>query len=171
MAGPGEGADVRARAEHIVLARADHNAAHLRVLEAQPRDRVGQFDIDAEIVGIELQLGAGKQTAGWIDVERQPRDRSVDVEPPMAVAGGVCREVDLHRRKAILPVILERRIIRRAAVPAKAFTVPLLTAEATAALRPQQSGSALTTKSTAPRGSGDRRRSGRAGWRGSPAVA
>ena len=74
----GERADIGAGAEHVVLAGADHHRAHLGVLEAQPRHRVGQLDIDAEIVGIELQLGAGKQAAGGIDIERQGRDRPVD---------------------------------------------------------------------------------------------
>ena len=106
MARASQRADIGAGAEHVRLAGADHDGAHLRVLEAQPRDGVGQFDIDAEIVGIELQLGARKQPAGRIDIKRQDRDRPVDIEPPMAVAGGVRREVDLHRRKAILPVIL-----------------------------------------------------------------
>jgi hypothetical protein len=46
------------------------------VLEAQPLHRVSQLDIDAEIVGIELQLGAGEEAARRVDVERQPGDRA-----------------------------------------------------------------------------------------------
>ncbi len=97
MAGAGQGADIGAGAEHIVLARADHHGAHLRVLEAQPLHRVRELDIDAEIVGIELQLGAGEEAAGWIDVEGQGRDRPVAFEAPMAVAGGLGGKIDDHR--------------------------------------------------------------------------
>ena len=66
----GERADIGAGAEHIVLARADHHRAHFRMLEAQALHRVGQFDIDAEIVGIELQLGAGEEAARLVYIER-----------------------------------------------------------------------------------------------------
>ena len=51
-----EHADIGAGAEHVVLARLDDDAAHLRMLEAQPLHRVVQLDVDAEIVGIELEL-------------------------------------------------------------------------------------------------------------------
>ena len=51
-----EHADIGAGAEHIVLAGLDDDAAHFRMLEAQPLHRVVQFDVDAEVVGIELEL-------------------------------------------------------------------------------------------------------------------
>ena len=50
--------DVGAGAEDALLAAGDDDAAHLGVLEAQPLDRVGELDVDAEVVGVELQLVA-----------------------------------------------------------------------------------------------------------------
>ena len=96
--GLGKRADIGAGAEHIVLARADHDAAHFGVLEAQPLHRIGQFDIDAEIVGIELQFGAGKEAAGRIDIEAQGRDLPLTGEAPMPVASGFGRKIDAHPR-------------------------------------------------------------------------
>ena len=112
----GERADIGAGAEHIVLARADDDRAHLGVLEAQALHRVGQLDIDAEIVGIELQFGAGIEPAGRIDIEGQGRDRAVDRQPPMAVARRVGAEIDrCHWRAAM------RRVSRRKPGPRPAM--------------------------------------------------
>ena len=61
-------ADVGAGAEHARLARAQHHDLHLRVLEAQPLDRVGELDVDAEVVGVELELVALEQAALLVDV-------------------------------------------------------------------------------------------------------
>ena len=56
MARAGQHADIGAGAEHARLRRAHYQRAHLRMFEAQPLDRVGELDIDAEIVGIELEF-------------------------------------------------------------------------------------------------------------------
>ena len=63
-------ADVGAGAEHARLARAQQHDLHFRMLEAQPLDRVGQLDIDAEVVGVELELVALEQRALLVDVHR-----------------------------------------------------------------------------------------------------
>ncbi len=97
MRGLGERADIGAGAEHVVLAGADHHRTHLRVLEAEPLHRIGQLDIDPEIVGIEFQLGAGKQAAGRIDVERQGRNRPVAGKAPVSVLTRLGRKVDVHQ--------------------------------------------------------------------------
>jgi len=76
------------------LARAQHHDAHLRMLEAQPLDGVGQLDIDAEIVGVELELIALEQRALLVDVHQQRGDVAVDIEPPMPVALRVGLEID-----------------------------------------------------------------------------
>ena len=73
-----EHADIGAGAEHAVLARADHHDLHLRMLEAQPLHGVGELDVDAEIVGIELELVALEQAAILVDVHGQRRDVAVD---------------------------------------------------------------------------------------------
>ncbi len=59
------------------------------MLEAQPLERVGKFDIDAEIVGIEFQVVAFEQRALFVDVEEERRDIAVDLELPMPVAGRI----------------------------------------------------------------------------------
>ncbi len=96
VAGLAEHADVRSGAEHVVLARAQHHTADLRVLEAQPLHRVGEFDVHAEVVGVELQLDAGKQAAGRIDVHDQVRDRPFQPQSPVSVAPGLRAEIHLR---------------------------------------------------------------------------
>ena len=90
----GQHADIGAGAEHPRLARAQHHDAHFRMLEAQPLDRVGEFDIDAEIVGVELQLVAFEQRALLVDVHQQRGDVAVDLELPMPVARRLGLEID-----------------------------------------------------------------------------
>ena len=48
--------DVGAGAEDALLQARDDDGVHLGVLEAQALDRVGELDVDAEVVGVELQL-------------------------------------------------------------------------------------------------------------------
>ena len=67
-------ADVGAGAEHAVLARAHQYDLYFRMLEAQPLHRVGQFDVDAEIVGIEFELIALEQPGILVDVHGQRRN-------------------------------------------------------------------------------------------------
>ena len=64
------------------------------MLEAQPLDGVGEFDVDAEIVGIQFELVAFEQRALLIDVEQERRDIAVDLELPMAVARRIGLEID-----------------------------------------------------------------------------
>ena len=90
----GQHADIGAGAEHPRLGRAQHHDAHLRMLEAQPLDGVGEFDVDAEIVGVELELVALEQPALLVDVHQERRDVAVDREPPMAVARRIGLEID-----------------------------------------------------------------------------
>ncbi len=59
MAGAGQHPDVRAGAEDALLARHQHHGPHLGVLEAQPLHGVGELDVDAQVVGVELELVAG----------------------------------------------------------------------------------------------------------------
>ena len=94
VGGAGQHADIGAGAEHPRLARAQHHDAHSRMLEAQPLDGVGQFDIDAEIVGIELELVALEQRALLVDVHQQRGDVAVDLELPMAIARRLGLEID-----------------------------------------------------------------------------
>ncbi len=56
--GSGEHADVRTGAEYAVLGRAQQDDLDVRMLEPQPRQRIGKLDVDAEIIGIQLELVA-----------------------------------------------------------------------------------------------------------------
>ena len=92
-----EHADVRAGAEHPLPVRADHHRRHLGVLEAQPLHRVGQLDVHAEIVGVELQLVAGREAARLVDVEREGGDAALDAQ---GASGGCSAPVRCARRSA-----------------------------------------------------------------------
>ena len=65
------------------------------MLEAQPLHRVGEFDIDAEIVGIQLELIALEQPAILVDIHGQGRDVAVDVELPVPVARRIGLKIDV----------------------------------------------------------------------------
>ena len=86
VARPAEHADVRAGAEHPLLAGANHHRCHLGMLETQPLHRVGQLDVDAEIVGVELELVAGREAARLVDVELQGGDSVLDTQAPVTIA-------------------------------------------------------------------------------------
>jgi hypothetical protein len=64
------------------------------MLEPNAVERVRQLDIDAEIVGIELQPIAGGERALFGDVQGQGRDRAVTGKAPMAIARGMGVEGD-----------------------------------------------------------------------------
>ena len=69
-----EHADVGAGAEDAILARAQHHRADFRMFEAHALHDVGELDVDAEIVGIELELIALEQPAVLVDVHEDGRD-------------------------------------------------------------------------------------------------
>jgi hypothetical protein len=87
-------ADIGAGAEHPRLGGAQQHDLHLRMLEAQSLDRVGELNIDAEIVGVELELVAFVEPAFLIHVQGERRDVAVDGELPMAVTRRVGLEID-----------------------------------------------------------------------------
>ncbi len=90
-------ADVGAGAEHLWLAGAQQDDAHLRMLEAEPLQRVGKLDIDPKIVGIELELIAFEQRRILVDVHQQRRDVAVDRKLPVVIARGIGGEIDSGR--------------------------------------------------------------------------
>ena len=67
------------------------------MLEADAVDRVGELDVDAEVVGVELELVAGADAAVLVEVGDQGGDRAVEDELPVAVAGGLGLVVDRGR--------------------------------------------------------------------------
>ena len=91
----GQHADIGAGAEHAVLARAHQHHLDVGMLEAQPLHRVGELDIDAEIVGIQLELIAFEQAAVLVDIHGQCRDVAFDIQLPMPVARRIGLEIDV----------------------------------------------------------------------------
>src|SRR5258706_16169160 len=65
------------------------------MLEAEPLHRVRQFDIDAKIVGIQLELIALEQPAILVDVHGERRDLAIDVQLPMPVARRIGLKIDM----------------------------------------------------------------------------
>jgi hypothetical protein len=94
VAGEPKHVDVGARAEDAVALAADHHRADLGMLEAQPLHRIRQLDVDAEIVGIELELVAGPQAAILVHVHGEVGDAILEGELPMLVAARLGAEVD-----------------------------------------------------------------------------
>ena len=66
----------------------------LRMLEAEPLQRVGKLDIHAEIVGIELELIAFEQRRVLVDVHQQRRNVAVDRKLPVTIARRIGGEID-----------------------------------------------------------------------------
>ena len=97
VGGARQHADIGAGAEHAVLARAHHHDLHLGMLEAQPLHGIGEFDVDAEIVGIEFELVAFEQAAVLVDVHGERRDIAGNVELPVPVARGIGLKIDVCR--------------------------------------------------------------------------
>ena len=65
------------------------------MLEAQPLHRIGEFDIDAEIIGIELELIALEQPAILIDVHGQRRNIARDIQLPMPIVRRIGLKIDV----------------------------------------------------------------------------
>ena len=91
MRGFAEHEDVRARTKYAIASASDDYRAHLRVFETNPLDSVIKLNIDAQIIGIELELVAFAQPAVLIDFHRQRRNRRtlpVDLQRPVPVLVG-----------------------------------------------------------------------------------
>ena len=69
---------------------------NLRMLEAQPLHRIIQLDIDAEVVGVQLQLVAGREAAILVNIHRERRDRPIEAQLPVAIFCGLGAKID-HR--------------------------------------------------------------------------
>src|SRR5713101_2088370 len=86
--------DVGAGTENAILGAGDDDGADFRMLEADALQRVMQLDIDAEVVGVELELVTGTDAAVFRDVHGERGDGTVESEAPMLVAGGIGLEID-----------------------------------------------------------------------------
>ncbi len=86
--------DVGAGAEHALARARDDHGAHFGALEADAIDGVVELDVDAEVVRVELELVAGAQAGVLVEVGKQRRQRPVELELPVLVAGGLGLIVD-----------------------------------------------------------------------------
>ena len=81
--------DVGAGAEDARLEAGEHDRVHFGMLEAQALQGVGELDVDAEIVRIQLELVVVRPQAGvFAHVHRERRDVAVDGQLPVLVLVG-----------------------------------------------------------------------------------
>src|SRR5205085_365929 len=76
---------VSARAEDARLKTLDYDDAYLRVLEAKALDCVGEFDVNAQVVRVELELVALAERRVLLHVHREGCDRAVGLKLPVPV--------------------------------------------------------------------------------------
>ena len=89
VVGVREHEDVGAGAEHPVQGAIDRDHADARMLEAQARHGVGKLDIHREIVRVELERVAGGESAGFIDLHREPRAVARGFQFPVPIAARI----------------------------------------------------------------------------------
>jgi len=94
VAGLSEHVDIGAGTEDPLLAARHDHDAHLGMLEADAVQRVRQLDVDAKVVGIELEPVAGEEPGLFRNIQGQRGDRAVTGEAPMAIAEGIAVERD-----------------------------------------------------------------------------
>ena len=73
------------------------------MLEAQPLHGVGELDVDAQVVGVELELIALEQAGVLVDVHDQLGDVAVEFQLPVAVARGLGLEIDAFGHDGATP--------------------------------------------------------------------
>ena len=104
--------DVGAGAEDALLQAGDDDGVDFGMLEADALDRVGELDVDAEVVGVELEPVVGRQAGVFLHVHRQRRDGAVEGQLPVAVPirrrfngrAAVDAVGGLHQRQAYLRI-------------------------------------------------------------------
>ena len=91
------------------LPAGDDHRPHLGVLEADALERVGELEVDAEVVAVELERVAGAQPLVLADVHHQASDLAAvlgrELEAPVAVAVGVGLEADGGERVRVVRVV------------------------------------------------------------------
>ena len=92
MARAAQHEDVGAGTEDSFLEAGDDDRAHLGMLEANPLDRIGQFDVDAKVVGVQLEPVVGREAGIFLHVHRQRRDSAIEGQLPVPIfCRGQCR--------------------------------------------------------------------------------
>ncbi len=97
VAGGAEHEDVGAGAEDAVLRAGEDHHVHLGMLEADALQRVGELDVHAQVVRVELELVARADAAVLGHVHGERGDRTLEGELPVAVARGIRTKVDPGR--------------------------------------------------------------------------
>ena len=87
--GKSQHVNVCAGTKHSALRAGQHHGSNLGMLEADALQDVVEFDVHAEIVGIQFQFVARTQTAILVHVHGQRGDRSVVRNAPMLVFGRI----------------------------------------------------------------------------------
>ena len=85
MACSAQHANICARAKYFVFARAHNDHFHFGMFKTHTLHDIIQFDIHTQIVGIQLQQVVIKETSIFIDIHREPSDRSFIIQAPMMV--------------------------------------------------------------------------------------
>ena len=93
VAGPGQHLDVGAGAEDLVEPAGHDDRLDPRVLEPQPLSQVVELDVDAQVIGVGLEVVVLAQPTFRVDRHRHGRHRTVDVERPVPVAARIDGEV------------------------------------------------------------------------------
>src|SRR5919109_5289249 len=94
--GLGQHANIRPGTEHPRLRRRDDHHRHLWMLETQTLHGIIEFNIDTEIIGIELQLIARYQRCVFLDVHSQRGDPPLEAQFPVLVALWMRGEIDVE---------------------------------------------------------------------------
>ena len=100
-----EHVNVCAGAEDAIFRAGDDDGANFGMLEADALERVVEFDVDAKIVGVELEFVAGAQAAVFGDVHGERGDGRLEGEAPVFVArwvGAVVDRLGLRLRLSLL---------------------------------------------------------------------
>ena len=85
MAADTQHENVGTRAEYFVLGAGHHDGAHFWVLEADAVDGIVQFNIDTQVVTVELELVTRTQAGVFININRQGGDSTVKFQFPVLV--------------------------------------------------------------------------------------
>ena len=93
--------NIRARTEYAFLTRTHHYGFDLRVLEAKALHGVSKLDVDPKIVRVRLQLIAGKESAGLVNIHEHMGDWPIERQPPMPILVWVGTEIDHEHRSSL----------------------------------------------------------------------
>ena len=97
VAGCGQHTDVCTGAKHPFLAGFKVHNTDLGVFEAKPLQCVIKFDIDTEVIGVELELVTVSLATVLIHIEYKFGNIAFDVECPVPVTRRFGLEIDGHR--------------------------------------------------------------------------